>query len=306
MKSELISWLLKGDPAIRWQVMKDLCGAEACMYENIRNQIEHSGWGRKLLERQDVRGTWGGGLYSPKWVSTTYTMLLLKDLGLPADNAQAAKACTILLEKGFYRDSGINYFRGFKHSETCVTGIILSILSHFRYNDERVHLLAKYCLEQQLDDGGWNCLSYDGATHSSFHTTINVLEGILAYSKNYDDPLIRNAQLAAIEFLLQHHLYKSHRTGKVFDPRMTRCTFPARWRYDILRILDYLQNFGAAKDERMNDAVSLLIKRRQPDGTWLLPAKIPGKVFFDMEISGKPSRWNTLRAMRVLKWWDAA
>lgn len=302
--STIISWLLKGDPSIRWQVLKDLCTEDKFVFEEERKNIAVQGWGKQLLQEQDAEGTWSKALYNPKWTSTTYTMLLLKNLGLLPGNEQAYKACALLLNKGLYHDNGINYFKSLKHSETCVTGMILGILSYFHYKDERVHLLAQYCLDQQLDDGGWNCLSYDGAKHSSFHTTINVLEGLLEYGILYKSQSVVNSQLKGIEFLLNHKLYKSHRTGKVVDSRYTRFSFPTRWRYDVLRALDYLQSFNALKDERMNDGIRLLNERRKPDGTWSLQNKHPGKVFFELETIGEASRWNTLRALRVFKWWQ--
>lgn len=249
---------------------------------------------------------WGGGIYSPKWTSTTYTMLLLRRLGLEPEHPQALKACELLLDKGFYRDGGINYFASYEHSETCVTGMVLSLLSYFRFPDERVQAITDHLLRQQMADGGWNCRSYRGDTHSSFHTTISVLEGLREYEKA-DAPEageVREAQVRGREFLLAHRLFRSHRTGEVVSAPMTRFSFPPRWHYDVLRALDYFQECGAGRDERLAEAIEIVIKKRKPDGRWLLQNRHSGKTHFEMERVGQPSRWNTLRALRVLKWWE--
>src|SRR5437870_7921630 len=186
-----IQWLLDGDPAIRWQTLRDLVGAKPCIVERERSKVAREGWGARLLARQDREGTWAGGLssdgglYSPKWISTTYTMLLLRDFGLPATNRQARRACALLLDRGLQRDGGINYgWRG--RSETCITGMVLSILSCFEYDDDRLDTLADYLLAEQMPDGGWNCQRRYGATHASVHTTISVLEGLRLYELHQD------------------------------------------------------------------------------------------------------------------------
>jgi hypothetical protein len=230
-------------------------------------------------------------------------MLLLRDFGLEPTNHQAQLACKRLLEGGFYRDGGINFWASFKHSETCVTGMVLSILSYFQYPDERVPRLADHLLDQQMSDGGWNCESYKGARHSSFHTTISVLEGLHYFEKfsSYKSKEVWAAQQRGREFLLVHRLFRSHRTGEIVDEKMTRFSFPPRWHYDVLRVLDYFQTVTAPFDERMKDALELIGKRQQEEGRWPLQTKHPGKTFFELEPVGEASRWNTLRALRVLK-----
>ncbi len=300
-----IQWLLEGDHAIRWQTLRDLVNANQIEVERERERIPKQGWGAKLLALQDHSGMWANGIYSPKWTSTTYTMLLLKRFGLPTKNQQALKARKILLDRGFYHDGGINYFKSLNHSETCVTGMILSLLAYFQYEDDRIHALAEHLLAQQMPDGGWNCQSYKGATHSSFHTTISVLEGLLEYEKFQPKNMIaiQQAQQKARDFLLVHRLYKSHRSGEVANPAFTRFSFPPRWHYDVLRALDYFQECQAEQDDRLRDAIELLIKKRKSDGRWVLQNRHPGKTYFEMEKVGEPSRWNTLRALRILKWW---
>jgi hypothetical protein len=300
------TWLLEGDPAIRWQAQRDLLGASEEDVTEERQRVAEEGWGSQLLAMQGPSGLWGGGLYSPKWISTTYTMLLLRRLGLPPDHPQAEKACQLFLDKGFYHDGGINFFVSYSYSETCVTGMILSLLAYFRFLDARVDRLVEHLLGQQMADGGWNCDSYKGATHSSFHTTISVLEGLwmIEASNPGQRAAVRAAQKQGREFLLAHRLFKSDRTGKVVKPEMTRFSFPPRWRYDVLRALDYFQASGSGYDERLVDAINLVLSRRRPDGRWLLQNRHPGRVFFDLEKVREPSRWNTLRALRVLKWWE--
>jgi hypothetical protein len=305
--AEILQWLLDGDPAIRWQVHRDLLDSPLEVVAAERARVAQEGWGCRLLERQDPQGTWGGGLYSPKWISTTYTLLSLRFLGLPAGNPQALKGCELLLERGLYRDGGINFWKSFKHSETCVTGMVLSILAHFRYPDPRLEVIVRHLLGQQMVDGGWNCESYKGATHSSFHTTISVLEGLLAYELAFPEQaaVVREAQAGGREFLLAHRLYRSHRTGEVVSPAMTRFPFPPRWHYDALRGLDYFQSVNAGRDERLVDGIQLLIKKRREDGRWPAYQGPSRRTFFEMEKAGEPGRWNTLRALRVLRWWGA-
>ncbi len=304
--NKIIRWLLEGDPSIRWQTYSDLLGANDKIINREREKVSKEGWGAKLLSFQDETGTWAESLYSRKWISTTYTLLLLKALGLSQSNKQAIKACKLMLDKGFYSDNGINFVKSWKRSETCITGMTLSLLCYFNLDDERIHKIIRYIENEQMKDDGWNCLSFQGAKHSSFNTTIIVLEGLREYEKRFrmQEGKVARMQEEGREFLLQHKLFKSHRTGEVADSKFTRLSFPSRWHYDILRVLDYFRNCNCAYDKRMNDAIELIMKKQNEDGTWPLQQKYPGKVWFDMEKVGNPSRWNTLRALRVLKFYE--
>ncbi len=308
MADSVIDWLLDGDPAIRWQTLRDLCDAPAQAVARERRLVAEQGWGAKLLARQDPDGRWARALYSPKWTSTTYTMHLLRGLGLPAGYPQALCACGVLLDKGAWTDGGINFWQKlYKRSETCVSGLVLSIASWFHFDDARVDRLAEYIIAQQMPDGGWNCLAtpgYGKATHGSFHTTILALEGLLDYERfrPVRAKEVREAQSRGREFLLAHRLFRSHHTGGVVSQAMTRFSYPPRWRYDALRALDYFQDSRAAVDPRLADALQLLGRRRRKDERWPLQNDHPGKTFFRMEKVGEPSRWNTLRALRVLRW----
>lgn len=306
MDTRVTDWLMQGDPSIRFQTMRDLLDSNHREVGSEQEKVTVEGWGARLLSLQDAEGTWNGGIYSPKWTSTTYTMLLLRDIGLPTRHPAALKASKILLDRGFYPDGGINYFGVLKHSETCVTGMILSILSYFGCQDERIDALAEHLLGQQMADGGWNCERPKGATHGSFHTTISVLEGLHEYTLTHPTAAaaLSDAVTRGREFLLIHRLYRSHRTGEVADPDMARIHFPPRWHYDFLRGLDYFQWVNAPRDERMADAVELLCSKQAPDGRWKQGTNWPGRIFFEMEPAGQPGRWNTLRGLRVLRWWE--
>ena len=302
-------WLLDGDPAVRWQALRDLEDASASTVQDEQRRVATEGWGARLLALQDPDGRWAGGLYNPKWTSTTYTMVLLRGLGLAPGHPQAMHACEVLLDSGIGSDGGINFWqRQRARSETCVSGMILAVASWFHVDDPRVDRLAAYVAEQQMPDGGWNCRAtpgYGSATHGSFHTTISALEGLLDYERFR--PLraaaARHAQARAREFLLAHHLYRSHRTGRVAKAEFTRFSYPPRWHYDVLRALDYFRDAGAPLDARLADPIQLLEQRRTPDGRWPLRNEHRGSTFFRMEEIGRASRWNTLRALRVLRWW---
>jgi len=267
--------------------------------------VAREGWGARLLALQDPEGTWGGGLYSPKWTSTTYTMLLLRDFGLPPSNPQARRACSLLLENGLRPDGGVNFGRT-DRSESCITGMVLSIVSHCQCDDDRPDTLADHLLADQMPDGGWNCRRPYGATHSSVHTTISVLEGLRLYGlyrrRRASD--VQSAQRRGREFLLIHRLFRSHRTSRTIKSEFTRFSFPPRWHYDILRALDHFQVASQPRDQRLSEAVEIVRRRRRSEGRWPLQNCYKGKSHFELERLGGPSRWNTLRALRVLKWWE--
>ena len=308
---KVMKWLLEGDPAVRWQVLRDLAERADSAVDQERRKVARDGWGARLLARQDRDGKWAGGLssdgglYSPKWISTTYTMLLLRDFGIPPTNRKARRACPHLLDQGLQRDGGINYgWRG--RSETCITGMVLSILSYFQWNDDRLDTIADHLLRQQMPDGGWNCQRPRGATHASVHTTISVLEGLRYYELNRRRAIgaVAAAQRRGRKFLMAHRLFRSHRTGAIINPLFMLFSFPPRWHYDILRALDYFQAVNAPRDRRLAEAVEIVRGARGEDGRWPLQNCYKGRTYFVLERLGAPSRWNTLRAMRVLKWWE--
>jgi hypothetical protein len=310
-----IQWLLDGDPSIRWQTMRDLAGTRKPAQDRERSKIAQEGWGVRLLAKQNANGAWAegrssdGGLYSPKWISTTYTLLTLRDFGLLPKNRQAQRACALLLEGGMQPDGGVSYgtwARRTRRGETCISGMVLSLLAYFGYDDPRLDTIADYLLREQMSDGGWNCQRPSGATHSSMNTTISVLEGLYHYALHdrKRSGAATKAQARGREFLLLHRLFRAHRTGNVIKTIFTRLSFPPRWHYDILRALDYFQTIDAPRDNRLAEAIELLRAKMRPDGRWILENSYTGKTYFMLEHVGRPSRWNTLRALRVLKWWD--
>jgi len=303
--SELVKWLMEGDAAIRWQVQRDLLVQTPDQYAANRQAVGQTGWGAALLARQDPAGTWGGGLYSPKWISTTYVLLDLRWLGLPPGHPQAWRGLEQLWRSGLHRDGGINLFHSIDYSETCINGMLLGLFAYFQYPDERIHSIVEYLKGEQMPDGGWNCERIKGARHSSFHTTLSVLEGLAEYRAIFGETHVPSLEASqrAHTFLMAHRLYHSHRTGEVVDPAMTRMPFPPRWRYDFLRALDYFRAAGAQPETGMQDGIDLLNKKRGRDGRWQAYRGMSGRLFFEMEKAGEASRWNTLRSLRVLAWW---
>lgn len=304
MNDQIIDWLLEGDPAIRWQVKRDLLDAPEIDVETERALVGRAGWGRDLLDRKDPGGTWGGGLYSPKWISTTYTLLLLYRLGLPAASSSAREGVALLWNGARYFDGGLTPARSINAPEACATSMYVMLARYFRWEDPRVEDALAWLLANQLDDGGWNCRNVRfGDRHGSFHTSISALEALAEASDR--DPRqvdVAKALRRGREFFLQHRLFKSHRDESSVDPVFTMLSFPPRWHYDVLRGLDHFQRVSAPWDDRFGDARDLLVRRRRRDGRWPVQHKHAGKVWFDMESTGAPSRWNTLRALRVLRW----
>ena len=297
-----VEWLLQGDVSIRFQTKRDLLKHSKKDLLVKQRKTNSKGWCANLLSLQDEHGPWNQGFYTPKWTSTTYTLALLRRLNLDPENEQARKACALLAENGINEGGGIGYgWKNYPRGEICITGITLAFFSYFGIPDKNaLAKLIDYLIVEQMPDGGWNCKNFRGATHSSFHTTMSVLEGLWEFEKRHKkDSRITEARLKAHEFLFRHQLYKSHRTGKVVDEKYTRFSFPPRWRYDIFKALDYFQDCNSPYDERMNDALHILIKKEK-DGKWNLQQKHAGIVFFDLEPIGKPSRINTLRAFRIL------
>ncbi len=307
---EVLIWLMQGDPAIRWQVMRDLLDTPQARWQAERRLVARSGWGARLLRLQQPDGVWGGGLYSPKWVSTTYTLLELRDLGLPGSSAAARRGTRLLLDGMLGEPGSARFDQRLAHLDLCVAGMLLSLGSYFGVDNGLLEILVAHLLAQQMDDGGWNCdrLKPAGAVHGSFHTTFNVLDGLQDHldqdrASAKQRAAIRAAQRRAAEFMLVHRLHRSHTTGEIVKGSFLLFSFPPRWFYDVLRGLDYFQRIGAPRDPRFAEAVALVEGKRRADGTWPLQNRHAGRAHFEMEQPGQPSRWNTLRALRVLNWW---
>jgi len=297
----VFDWLLEGDVAIRFQAFRDLRGE---LKPDLQQRIKNEGWGKAFLEKRNANGHWGQKYYQPKWISTHYTLLDLKNLNIEPEVPLIQETIMRVLatEKG--PDGGILPIGSTRQSDVCVNGMFLNFASYFKAEEEKLVSIVDFLLSQRVADGGFNCRSNrQGCVHSSLHSTLSVAEGILEYHRNgyaYRLPELLDAATSAREFILMHRLYKSDKTGAVIDPKMTMLSYPCRWRYDVLRALDYFQSAGVAYDPRMDDAIQLLYEKRRTDGKWPLQARHPGQVHFDMEKPGQPSRWNTLRALRVL------
>lgn len=298
LSNETSAWLLDGDPAIRWQTMNDLLDREPSTVQRERARIARTGWGRQLLDRQDPEGTFAKALYSPKWVSTAYSLLLLWRMGLPPTNAAGRKAVACLWDPVDI-DGGVSLPNASYAPDICISAFWLTLGAYFDHDDSRVPAVVDWVLANQLADGGWNCDSVrTGSTHSSFHTTIQVLEAFA----QIDDSGLEDAAARGREFFLAHRMYRSHRTGEMAHPAYTKFSFPPRWHYDVLRGLDYFREVNAPMDGRLDDALDLLRSKERKDGRWPVQNKHGGRVWFDMETGRQSSRWNTLRALRVLRW----
>jgi hypothetical protein len=305
---EVIQWLLTGDPAIRWQTKRDLLDTPAHEWQVDQQATLSEGWGTQLLARQDADGRWGGGIYSPKWISTTYTLLMLRAIGIPRSCAAAQRGAHLVVDALLGATLDDPFQRKLAACDRCIVGMVLQIALYFDIVDARIDAILDNLLSEIMPDGGWNCRRHRRPFphHSSFHTTFNVLDGLRDYQEFGDQSRqdeVTAAERGALELMLQHRLYKSDHTGEAINPKFTLFSFPPRWHYDVLRGLDYFARANAPRDERLQDAIDLLHERRRTDGRWPVQHKYSGKVFFEMEKIGGPSRWNTLRALRVLRWW---
>lgn len=298
-----VAWLLQGDPAIRWQTLRDLTDASAATVAAERALVATSGWGARLLALQDPDGGWAGALYSPKWTSTTYTLLLLHRLGLPPGDDRALAGCRRLWDGARFFDGGLTFARSIREPETCITGMLVLLAAGFGRADARVDPTVDWLLGQQLADGGWNCETIrTGSRHGSFHTSVTVLEALLCYERAGGTIPVGAAMRAGREFFLQHRLFRSHRTGEVVDPAFSRFPFPPQWHFDVLRGLEHFCAGDAPRDARLADAIDVVSSARRSDGRWPRYRPYPGRYWFPLESPG-PSRWSTLRALRVLRWW---
>jgi hypothetical protein len=301
----VLPWLLDSDAAIRWQVMRDLTRESEAAVAGERARVAGEGWGARLLERQRSDGKWGDGVAAPQWQATLCAMVLLKDLGLDPASEQARKAIGLVRERVTWGPwhGDAPFFEG--ESEPCINGRVLALGAYFGHTSQR---LLDRLLGEQLADGGWNCEAERGSVRSSFHSTICVLEGLLAYEQAHGaTPAVTSARALAHQYLLERRMFRRLSTGEPIKDRKgeqdwTVFAFPTTWHYDVLRGLDYLCAAGVVPDERVAEAVSLVGSRRHPDGRWPLHAHAD-PVDFAMEGgAGQPSRWITLRALRVLDW----
>ncbi|HVZ83661.1 MAG TPA: hypothetical protein VG893_08295 [Terracidiphilus sp.] len=315
----VLEWLLDSDPAIRWQVLRDLIHAPHEVVANERARIAVEGWGARLLALQDEDGQWAGGACFPgaglnwqeesrgeknqgqPWISTLPTLQLLYDFGIDPHIDRIRRTIELIRQNCHWEHAGQPFFSG--EVEPCINGRTVTLGVYFGLN---MDALVERLIGEQLDDGGWNCEAENGSVRSSFATTINVLEGLLAHEqKTGGTPASIAARRRGEEYLLVRKLFRRRSTGEVVDPAWLQFSFPVRWHYDVLRGLEYFRSTGEAPDARLEEAIHRVRSKQQPDGVWLLENTHPGKIHFALEDGdGKPSRWNTLRALRVLRWYD--
>jgi hypothetical protein len=308
----LIRWLLDSDPAIRWQVLHDLTNAPSEQVASERARVATTGWGAQLLALQAEDGTWGGAAWNRGWDSTMHVLMLLRDFGLDPHSDQARRASALVRERVTWQGDpafdGRPFFSG--EVEPCINGQVAAAGAYFQQD---VRPIIDRLLAEQLPDGGWNCEAEIGSTRASFNTTICVLEALLEHEMSAGpSPELSAARLRGQEYLLERHLFRRRSTGEAIahdrkgGAAWTRFAFPTWWHYDVLRGLEYLRRAGVTSDERLSEAVERVAGKRGADGRWLLEAHYPGAMPVDLgEEVGQPSRWITLRALRVLKWYQA-
>lgn len=306
-----IDWLLgpHSDPAIRWQTLRDLTDAPAHVIAAERARVATEGWGGRLLALQDTNGQWAGGTYFPvldddpldqPWTATAFTLQLLRDFGVDPHADRIVRAIALVRENSRWEHAGQRFFDG--EVEPCINGLAVTIGAYFHQD---VHGVVARLVAETLADGGWNCDAENGSVRSSFNSTVAVLEGL--WEHEHQNGVVPDAAAARIRgenYLLERHLMRRLSTGEVPNERWLEFSYPPRWYYDVLRGLDYFRAVGAAPDERLAEAVSLVESKRADNGRWPLENTHPGAVHFSLEPGDRqPSRWNTLRALRVLRWY---
>lgn len=309
---DTIEWLLDSDPSIRWQVLRDLAGASDETVAAERDRVATEGWGARLLDAQEPDGRWDGGVYRPgwaqedrpffdAWTATHFTLQQLADFGLDPAHPRALEAVSHVRDHVRWDHAGEPYFDG--ETEPCINGVVLALAAYFGQDGSNA---AATLAGGRLYDGAWNCWAEYGARVSSFHSTICAVEGLGAWNATgRGDAASADAQRTGEEYLLARGLFRRLSTGEVADPRMTMLSNPVRWFHDILRGLEHFRAVDR-RDPRLAEAVDLLRGKADADGLWSLENRHEGPAWFDFgDNEGMPSRWITLRALRVLRWWDA-
>src|SRR5580765_7262349 len=307
-----LDWLLDSDAAIRWQVLRDLVHAPAEIVAAERARVATEGWGARMLALQGEDGQWAGGALFPggnfdmasgqPWNATAYSLVYLYDFGVDPHAESVRQAVAQVRDNSRWEHAGQSFFSG--EVEPCINGMVVVLGTYF---EQDVEAVVSRLIGEQLADGGWNCEAERGSVRSSFHTTIRVLEGLLAHERATGGSAESTAaRRRGEEYLLERKLLRRKSTGELVDPTWLQFSFPTRWHYDVLRGLEYFQMVGDPPDPRIDEAMALLRSKRQPDGTWLLEHTYRGAVPFALEDGdGRPSRWNTLRALRVLRWFES-
>ena len=312
-KRSVIRWLLDSDPSIRWQVMQDLIGAPADEIAVERARVAIEGVGARLLALQGADGPWGGTVWNRGWNSTMHVLSLLRELGLDPASDQAQRSVGLVRDRVTWHGcgppecDGNPFFAG--ELEPCINGQVAASGAYF---GQGVRGFVDRLLAEQLPDSGWNCEAANGSTRSSFNTTICVLEALLEYELSSGSSAeVTEARLRGQEYLLERRMFRRRSTGEMIErdrkggAAWTRFAFPTWWHYDVLRGLEYLRRAGVVPDQRVAEAIELVESKRDGDGRWSLETRHPGTMAVEVdEREGQPSRWNTLRALRVLDWYS--
>ena len=305
----VVDWLLDSDPSVRWQVLRDLTDAPAEDVAAERARVATEGAGARLLTLQAADGRWGGAAWNRGWDSTMHVLSLLREMGLDPASSEARRAVGLIRDRATWQGCGPQEYDGNPfftgEVEPCINGQVAASGAYF---GQDVRGIVDRLLGEQLPDGGWNCEAANGSTRSSFNTTICVLEALLEHERAVgSSPEVTEARLRGQEYLLERRLFRRRSTGEVVDDAWTRFAFPTWWHYDVLRGLEYLRRAGIAPDERVAEAIELVASKCYGDGRWPLETRHPGRMPVETdEGEGRPSRWNTLRALRVLRWHEQA
>jgi len=296
----VIDWLLDSDPAIRWQVMRDLTDAPAEEVAAERARVAREGWGAQILAAQDPDGRWSGGTFFPRWISTSDTLHLLYLFGIDPASDEARRAIAPVHEAARWDyDPNMRFFEG--EVEPCINGRTVAIGAYF---GQDVRGIVDRLMGEQMADGGWNCEQENGSTRGSFDSTLNVLEGLLEYERSTGaNGDVAAARLRGEEYLLERRLLRRLSDGEIPQKRWLHVGFPNAWFYDVVRVLDYFHAARPGPDERMAEALDIVESKRDASGRWPLDHAYHDASLVDFgEAEGKPSRWITLRALRILRW----
>ncbi|MCA0292852.1 MAG: squalene cyclase [Actinobacteria bacterium] len=314
--SAAIAWLCDSDPAIAWQTRRDILGQDEREWHPVQDQVETTGWGARLLAQRGADGLWAGGAFLPSgftrelweaegqpWTATSYALTDLREYGLNPATRVGGDIVRRVGANARWDHDDEPFWEG--EAEECINGRTVADGAYFGAD---VSGIVERLLGQRQPDGGWNCERAKGSTRSSFHSTINVLEGLMQYAAHEGDTAqLRQARRSGEEFLLQRNLFRRLSTGKPASEEILKITHPSRWHYDVLRGLDYFRAAGryagTRPDARLAPALDWLRSRRLPDGRWSVDVRPRGRAWFHADDGeGMPSRWATLRALRVLTW----
>ncbi len=315
---DVLAWLCDADPALRWQVERDLLGEPPTVWEATRARVPTEGFGARLLAEQDPDGQWAGGAFFPAgfgfasmktdgqpWTATTWVLNDLRECGV--DAAALNGTARLLAENSRWEYENLPYWDG--EVDCCINAWTLM---NGLWLGADVAGIAGWFVEHRQPDGGWNCEWVEGSTRSSVHSTLNSLKGLLAWdAATGGSPATHAARRGGEEYLLERGLFRRLSTGEPVLPDVSGFSYPSRWRYDVLNAAEYFRLAsrldGTRPDPRMAEAIELIRTARQPDGTWLQGHRLPGRTWFETDVpEGEPSKWLTLSATRVLTWWDGS